>query len=216
MSSELTAPDQRGLKHQPVRNVTSVILAGGRSLRFGKNKALVKINGVSMIEKISIMLGSLFQHLILITNSPGEYSFLKLSMYEDIIKGIGPLGGIFTGLTVMSDNAGFFIACDMPFLNRPLIRHMVEIRKDYDAVIPRVSGKIEPLYGLYHKRCLPAVERLISSGDYRIADLFKEISTLYIEKEEIRSFDPGLYSFININRPGEIGTCPKTLWNEVT
>ena len=215
MSNELTDPDQKELKYRPVRNVTGVILAGGRSLRFGKNKALVKINGISMIEKISLMLGSLFQHLILITNSPREYSFLKFSMYEDIIKGIGPLGGIFTGLTVMPNNAGFFIACDMPFLNRPLIRHMVEMRKDYDAVIPRVSGKIEPLHGLYHKRCLPAVEKLVSSGDYRIAGLFNKISTLYIEEDEIRCFDPELYSFININRPGELWTCPKTLWNEV-
>ena len=102
-----------------IKDVTGVILAGGKSLRYGRNKALVKIDGIPLIERVINVMGSLFRHLILITNTPHEYSYLKLPMHEDLIKGLGPLGGIFTALMTIRNEAGFFVACDMPHLNQP-------------------------------------------------------------------------------------------------
>ncbi len=73
-----------------IKDVTGVILAGGKSLRYGRNKALVTIDGIPLIERVINVMRSLFRHLILITNTPGEYSYLKLPMQEDLIKGLGP------------------------------------------------------------------------------------------------------------------------------
>ena len=92
MSDVLKGSDDMNPKAS-LRDVTGVILAGGKSRRFGKNKALVEIDGIPLIGRVVSVMKSVFQHLVLITNTPDEYSYLKLPMYEDIIKGLGPLGG---------------------------------------------------------------------------------------------------------------------------
>lgn len=187
-----------------IEDVTGVILAGGESRRFGRNKALVEVRGVPLIERVTGVMQSLFPQVILVTNTPDEYAHLQLPMHEDIIKGLGPLGGIYTGLTVMEDEAGFFVGCDMPFLNRDLIHHMVRIRKRFDAVVPRVSNKLESLHALYTKGCLGAIRHLIDSREYQILKFLKGVSVRYVDEDEIRACDPQMRSFFNINRPEEI------------
>jgi molybdenum cofactor guanylyltransferase len=187
------------------KDVTGVILAGGKSSRYGKNKALVKINGIPLIENVIRVMGPLFQDLVLITNTPDEYAYLELPMYEDLIKGLGPIGGIYTALNSIANDAGFFVACDMPFLNPDLIRYMVGIRGDFDVVIPEVSGKMEPLHALYTGRCIAAVKRLVDLRQYQIFRFFSEVSVRHVKENEIRRFDPGLKSFFNVNRPDELG-----------
>ena len=186
-------------------DVTGVILAGGKSRRYGKNKALVEIDGIPLIGRVVSVMQSVFQHLVLITNTPDEYSYLKLPMYEDIIKGLGPLGGIFTALMTITNEAGFFVACDMPSLNRELIHHMVKVRADFDAVVPSIHGNVEALHALYCKRCLPAIRRLVDSREYQVFRFFPEVSVRYVDDNEIRRFDPELRSFFNVNRPQELG-----------
>jgi len=188
-----------------IRGITGVILAGGKSSRFGSNKAFADVNGRPLIERVIEVTGSVFDSLIIITNDPGEYSSLGIPMYEDIIKGLGPLGGIYTGLEKMHDSFGFFVACDMPFLNEHLIRYILEMKSnEYDAFIPRIDWKMEPLHSLYSKTCLPAIKGLIESGECMINKFFQSIRTRFISEDEIKGCDPLLRSFYNINRPGEL------------
>ena len=187
------------------KDVTGVILAGGKSSRYGTNKALAKINGIPLIENVIRVMRSLFQDLVLITNTPDEYAYLELPMYEDLIKGLGPIGGIYTALNSITNDAGFFVACDMPFLNPDLIRHLVGIRGDFDVVVPEISGKMETLHALYAGRCIPAVRKLIDVHEYQTIRIFPEVSVRYLKENEIRRFDPELRSFFNINRPEELG-----------
>jgi len=187
------------------KDVTGVILAGGKSSRYGTNKALAKINGIPLIENVIRVMGSLFKDLVLITNTPDEYAYLELPMYEDLIKGLGPIGGIYTALNSITNDAGFFVACDMPFLNPDLIRHLVGIRGDFDVVVPEISGKMETLHALYAGRCIPAVRKLIDVHEYQTIRIFPEVSVRYLKENEIRRFDPELRSFFNINRPEELG-----------
>src|SRR3989339_729492 len=109
---------------KPIGKVTGVILAGGKSRRFGKNKSFIQIDGTPLIERVVTVMGSVFEHRLLVTNTPEEYAYLGLPMVQDLIKGIGPLGGIYTGLETIADDAGFFVACDMPYLNADLVRHL--------------------------------------------------------------------------------------------
>ena len=186
---------------EKIKDVSGVVLAGGMSTRYGNNKALAEFHGIPLIERVLGVMRPVFSHIIIITNTPDEYSYLKLPMYHDIIKGLGPLGGIFTGLQVIPDNAGFFVACDMPFLNQGLIRHMVEIKADFDLVVPRISGYVEALHSLYGKGCEREIEGLISSGIYQVFRFFNEVSVRYVDEDEVRMFDPDLKSFLNINSP---------------
>jgi molybdopterin-guanine dinucleotide biosynthesis protein A len=184
--------------------ISGIILAGGKSSRYGRNKALVEISGVRLIERVIGVMEPLFERLIIITNTPQDYAYLRLPMVEDLIKGLGPLGGIFTGLQTMGDKSGFFVACDMPFLSAELIHHMVDVMEDFDVVVPKVDWKIEALHAIYNKRCIPAVKELIDHKEYQIIKLFQSVRVRYLNKEEILGFDPELRSFFNVNRPEEL------------
>jgi molybdopterin-guanine dinucleotide biosynthesis protein A len=184
--------------------ISGIILAGGKSSRYGSNKALVEINGIRLIERVIRVMEPLFERLIIITNTPQDYAYLKLPMVEDLIKGLGPLGGVFTGLQTMSDDAGFFVACDMPFLSAKLIHYMGDVLEDFDAVVPKVDWKIEALHAIYTKRCIPAIKEFIDNKDYQVIKFFQSVRVRYLNKEEILNFDPEMRSFFNINRPEEL------------
>ena len=187
-----------------INGVSGVILAGGKSRRYGQNKALVNINGIPLIKRVLGVMENLFSSTVVITNTPDTYSFLNLPMFEDRIKGLGPLGGIFTGLNVISEKAGFFVACDMPFLNPDLIRYLVTARQGFDVVVPTFSGKFEALHALYTQNCLPEIEQMIHAGVYQTIQLYQSVAVRYVEENEIRRFDPELKSFSNINKPEEL------------
>jgi molybdopterin-guanine dinucleotide biosynthesis protein A len=189
------------LKRLCPADVTGIILAGGLSTRYGADKALAEIRGLTLVERIVRVMTAIFRRVILITNTPNRYRFLNLPMYEDLVKGIGPLGGIYTGLKRMEGRLGFVAACDMPFLNPDLVRHMVAIQGDFDAVVPKMDWKIEALHALYSKSCLPAIEKLIGSRQYQVFKFFSQIDVCYINEAEIRLHDPDLRSFYNINDP---------------
>ena len=190
--------------HSPHGELTGVILAGGKSRRYGRNKALVQLDGMALIERVLTVMQSLFQQVVLITNTPEAYAYLNLPMHEDIIKDLGPLGGIYTALRSIHTEAAFVVACDMPFLNPDLIQHMVEIRERCDIVVPKIDGFVEALHALYGKRCLPVIERLIQQKQYQIMRMFPHVSVRHVREAEIRRFDPDLKSFLNINKPQEL------------
>jgi molybdopterin-guanine dinucleotide biosynthesis protein A len=194
------------LKHidPSLEEVTGVILAGGKSTRYGTNKAFAEVQGVRLIERTIRVMGSVCPRLLLVTNTPAEYAYLQLPMVEDLIKGLGPLGGIYTGLEVINDENGLFVACDMPFLREDLLRYLVTLRGDFDAVVPRVDWMVEPLHALYTKKCLPSLRKFIRSEELQILKFFKNIRVRYMEEAEIRKIDPDLKSFFNINRPEDL------------
>jgi molybdenum cofactor guanylyltransferase len=187
-----------------LKGLTGVILAGGKSTRYGTNKAFAEVQGVRLIERTIRVMGSVCPRLLLVTNTPAEYAYLHLPMVEDLIKGLGPLGGIYTGLEVIDDEDGLFVACDMPFLREDLLRYMVTLAGDFDAVVPRVDWMVEPLHALYTKKCLPSMRKFIRSQELQILKFFQEIRVRYMEEAEIRKIDPDLKSFFNINRPEDL------------
>lgn len=194
----------KGIQWVGQDQITGIVLAGGKSSRYGRNKALVEMKGIRLIDRVVGVMGSVFQRLLLVTNTPHEYAYLGIPMVEDIIKGLGPIGGIYTGLKTISDPAGFFVACDMPFINPHLIRRMIEVSPGYDAVVPRLGWKIEPLHALYNTSCLPFIEENIKSGKYQVITVYDNLRVRYLSEEEIRRFDIELKTFINVNKPNEL------------
>ncbi len=105
-------PEQK----RPSDDITAVILAGGSSERYGQNKAFLEIGGIRLIDLMAGQMKNIFKRVILVTNQKRDYEYLKIPIVEDLLEGLGPIGGIYTGLMSIADRAGFFIACDMPFI----------------------------------------------------------------------------------------------------
>jgi molybdopterin-guanine dinucleotide biosynthesis protein A len=184
------------------REVTSIILAGGKNLRLGRNKAFEVIGGKTIIERIFERLEPISSQIVVVT-SWAEFDVelnLDVEVVADIYPGMGPLGGIYTGLTASLSDVNIVAACDMPFLNTELMEYMAELLADYDAVVPRLANQmIEPLHAVYAKNCLSRIDERLAAKKLSIHAFLDEVNVRYLEEEESRKIDPELISFFNIN-----------------
>ncbi|NVN89931.1 MAG: molybdenum cofactor guanylyltransferase [Desulfuromonadales bacterium] len=183
--------------------VTAVILAGGTSSRMMSNKALLTYRGERFIERIFRQLSEIFPEVILVTNSPELYPFLPCRIVADIYPGMGSLAGIHAGLTQSVTPYIFVVACDMPDLNKQLIRHLVSKAEGVDVVIPESGSGLEPLHAVYGTGCLPAMNDALSSGNSKIIACFDQLKVDVVSRQEIAGIDPSFRSFRNINTPEE-------------
>lgn len=180
--------------------VSGIVLAGGESRRMGHvNKALLDVGGLKIIERVAGVLEQVFDEILVITNTPEDFRFLGLPMIQDIRPGYGALGGLYTGLRSCRNEYGFLVACDMPFLDVRVMRHMVGLIGGQDVVIPRVGGRLQPLHAIYSRKCIEPIERSMAADDLKIYDLFHEVDVLEVPESVLAQFDPGLRFVININ-----------------
>lgn len=187
---------------------TSIVLAGGRGSRLGREKHTEVIAGRSLIERAIANLYLLSTEILIIISTRQlktafrTYSGVKTVV--DLYPGMGPLGGIYTGLVRSSNSLNLAVACDMPFLNRNLLGYMLDIASGWDVVIPRIGNYTEPLHAVYTKNCAPAMKRLLDKGELKITDLFDSVRVRYVEEPEINRFDPEHLSFFNINTKADL------------
>lgn len=182
--------------------VTAVILAGGASSRMGQNKALMELGGRPMIDRIIEPLRNSFREIIIVTDHPGQYGHLSnVKLVKDIVSGgkKNSLLGIYSGLKAASHPYIFIIACDMPFVNISLIENMIRGLRDEDIVIPYIEPHYEPLYALYHKNCIKAIQGMLAEDNYKITELLKLLRVSKILPKEIKRFDPHMKCFVNVN-----------------
>jgi molybdopterin-guanine dinucleotide biosynthesis protein A len=183
---------------------TGIILAGGKNLRMGRNKAFLEVNGRRIIDRTKDLFGEVFDEILVVTNSPLEYRDLNVRLVADLIPGKGSLGGIYTGVFHAAHPRAFVAACDMPFLNLSLIRHLTRLAPHFDVVIPKTSDGLQPLHALYAQSCLPFMEELLRRDNLKIIDFFKRVDVREVPTEEILPHDPDLKSFLNVNTPEDL------------
>lgn len=176
--------------------MSAAILAGGKSSRFGSDKSAIRLHGKSVMEKNVGMLEEMFGEVVIISNS-GKHSEFGVPVYTDKITGMGPLSGIHSALSHCSNERCFIVACDMPFVSKELVSHIVSKSAGKDATVPVVAGGIEPLLGVYSKKCLKAIEVLIGIGCLKTTDLLDCVDTFFVD--DVREIDPSLNSFFNVN-----------------
>jgi len=180
------------------------IQAGGKSSRMGTDKSFVPFRGRPMIETVIDAVAGLGDELILITNKPDAYVHLGLPMFADLYPDTGPLGGIYTALHHAAHPHLLTVACDMPWLNRPLLAYMAGLRQTADVVVPRWDKYPEPLHAVYGKTCLEPIREKLDAGIYKITAFFGRVSIRFVDRAEIERFDPEGRSFVNVNTPDEL------------
>jgi molybdopterin-guanine dinucleotide biosynthesis protein A len=165
----------------------------------GRPKALLPVGGSTLIEAVIERLREACPEVLIVTNTPELYGHLGVRMVPDALPGRQSLVGIFTGV-LHAGGPTFVCACDMPFLNPVLIRHLGALAEGVDVVIPRRGGDYEPLHAVYTPGCLEPIRRCVDRHG-RNTGFLHEVSVRIVEVEEIRRFDPDLRSFVNVNTP---------------
>lgn len=184
--------------------ITTVIMAGGKSSRMGADKAFVPLLGKPLIEHVLESVGGLGDEQIIITNRPDRFHYLGLPLYSDIYQGFGPLGGLHAALAHATHPHLLVVACDMPWLNRDLLKYMISLRATADAVVPRWTKFPEPLHAIYSKACLEPVTASLQARTLKLIAFYSQVQVRYLDREIMETFDASGRSFANINTPGDL------------
>ena len=185
--------------------MTGVIQAGGRSTRMGgEPKALLELGGRRIIERVVDVVGGVLDDLLVVTNTPERYAFLRLPMVADAFPDGGALGGIYTGLRAAGGDAVFTVACDMPFLHPAIVRMVVERAGEGDVVIPRTGGQLETMHAVYGKACLPAMEARLRAGQLKIVGFFPDVRVVELDAAPMAQHRAPDVAFMNVNTPEEL------------
>jgi molybdopterin-guanine dinucleotide biosynthesis protein A len=191
-----------------MENITAIILAGGKSSRIGSDKAFLKLNGESVIERICNLLKKIFSNVIIISNNPDKFHFLTPNVYKDIYPNFGPLSGVHSGLTNSQTENNFFISCDMPLITVEVIRFILTKMNNSDITIVKTESNIQTLLGIYKKSCLARAEELLSfansqkdikSGktNVKLFDLINQVKTTVLDISSEKFYNDDM--FINMN-----------------
>lgn len=195
-------------------DITGVLLAGGKSRRMGNDKRNLVLGGETLLIRALGVLSQIFKEVIVVLGKedfPIENDAVRV--VHDIIPNRAAAGGLYTGLTFATNQKIFVVACDMPFLNSSLIRYMVSLSGPFDITIARLSQGIQTMHGIYSKRCLPVLEKMVKGEDLRLQGLLNDSSLVLrtVSESEMLPYDSHLLSFMNLNSPSDFELARKVM-----
>ena len=178
-----------------------LLLSGGRSSRMGTPKALIEINGSTLLETTA-RAGAEFEERILSVNDPlipTPEGFLRVG---DVYAGCGPMGGIHAALLATKCDALVTAPCDTPYYSKVLAQYLSQqYEPDLDAIVLLDStGRVHPLCGVYAKRCLPELEAHLSTGRFKLMRMLEHVRLKTITLPP--QFDDSVFE--NLNTPEEL------------
>ena len=187
---------------QPITHCTAVILTGGESKRMGSDKARVVLSGKPMLEHITAQLEPLFSDILLsVRTERGDVSYPQIL---DDTEARAPMVGIKSALERVHTAWIFVIACDMPWVSTRLIQHLAALRSQHDAVVPEAFDRPQPLFGFYHKNCLPQMEERIKQGQRSMMRLLDDLDSYVLGEQQVKAIDPTLRSLVSLNSMNDV------------
>ena len=185
--SDITIPEMSMVDTAGRMEAAAIIMAGGQSLRMGRDKSMMTINGKPMIKHIANQLRPYFSQILISSNDVDKYDFLSLKVVPDDVRDQGPLRGIASVLKASDYEKNFVIACDIPQVNIPFVRQLICHCEGFDAVIPKhATGQMEPLFAVYNRTVVDSFEAALLSGQRRITDALSRCKVKYLELENSR------------------------------
>jgi molybdopterin-guanine dinucleotide biosynthesis protein A len=191
--------------------VSLVVQAGGRSSRMGRDKGLVSLAGRPLVQHVIDRLGILADEVVITTNDPGAYRPLGFRTASDAEPGAGALAGLLTALGAAAGDPVLVAACDMPFASPRLAAQMLRWTPPAEAVVPRLDGEFEPLFAVYRRACIPAIERALQRGDRRVISFFGDVSLRTVDETDVRRIEPDPWCFFNVNTEADLAEAERHL-----
>ncbi len=177
--------------------VTGIVLAGGQSRRMGVDKALVELNGKTLMEHSISILQELTPAIIISSGNP-QVHFFGFPVIEDVYPHIGPVAGLYSALNASLSEHNIVLPCDTPHVGVSLYEKLLESEGSFDAVVAGTpDGLIEPLIGYYHRSVKYILEEQIQQGDYKLQNALQRMNTkveLFADK----------HRFLNINTRSDL------------
>ena len=184
---------------------TAAILAGGKSSRMGFDKQLLIEDDRRILETVIETLKQAFSDILIVTARPELYEGMGVRLFQDEYRGKGPLAGVHAALCNARSRYVYLLACDMPVVSLPFIRHMKESIQDSGADICacKVNDRMEPFNTFYSRNLLPDVTHRLETGNSSLFRFIYANNACVIDQEDAARFDEELRMFTNINTRSE-------------
>jgi len=181
------------------QQLSVAILTGGRASRMGGlRKATLTIAGTRIIDRQLAVLRQVADTVFLVASATSE-SDADLNIVRDHFPDHGALGGIYTAIIASPSERTLVVACDLPFLNVPLLEYMAGV--DADLVIPRTSRGYEPLCAVYSRACADPIRERLERGTLEASVLPEGVRVAEVGPETLAAYDPDGLLFVNVNTP---------------
>ena len=176
----------------------------------GRPKETLDFAGVPLIERIVAELRKSFTEIVIVaapeSADAARFDLAGVKVIRDETAFAGPLVALAHGLESVGVanehqiDAVFACSCDLPLIRAEVAALLVGMIADYDAVIPEVGGRLQPLHAVYRKReAAAAMRALAARGETRLVAIVDAIRTRRVGEEGLRGIDPELRSFFNLN-----------------
>lgn len=179
-------------------DLKGIVLAGGKSLRFGDDKAMAEFDGITLIEKSVTLLQSLGLETVVIANLARDYSFLNCRIENDVIPHKGPLGGLYTACQIFPETSFLALTCDMPNLTKTALEMLIGVRRPEacpTVLFQPYQDRFQPFPGIYNAEIIKYIETLLHGEKLSMQTFLKQIPS--IMQVPITSRSASL--FLNIN-----------------
>ena len=189
-------------------SITGIVLAGGKSSRFGRNKSTELLLDHTLLERVTERMAKVCDPILVVAGAdsvipdlPPGYHVKRIG---DLVEDKGPLQGLRSGLSHSNTLYNFVTSCDMPFLNSSLIEHIAQWcdqGESYDAIVPVIDSKPQVLHSIYHSRIVATIERKMTNQTNTpgISSILKELEVLFLEERDILQTNEELWSFFDID-----------------
>lgn len=171
----------------------------------GQPKAALDFGGVPIVTRIVIELKRRFDEVVIVAApvSAGQpqIEIAGVKIVHDETAFAGPLDALRRGIDALDHSVAFACSCDLPLLNCDVAAALVAMLDDFDAVIPEVGGKLQPLHAVYRKQGARTIETLVASGEKRLTAIAAALNARKVDEDELKKIDPELLSLFNVNTP---------------
>jgi molybdenum cofactor guanylyltransferase len=188
-----------------VEEAGAIVLVGGQSSRMGRPKAALDFGGMPLLTRIVIELKRRFDEIVIVAAPASAWQphieVAGVKIVHDESAFAGPLDALRRGLDAIEHQVAFACSCDLPLLSSGFAAALVGMLEDFDAVIPEVGGKLQPLHAVYRKQCARKIEMQVAGGEKRLMAIAAAVNARKVDEDEVRKIDPQLLSFFNVNTP---------------
>ena len=199
-------------------NILAVVLAGGKSKRFGRDKSQVKLGDKILIDYILNEIIDIYNEILIVTNDPIKFlDSNKISLTSDIKKDLGPLGGILSAMKWVRENKKNYkwistFPTDTPFFKK---EHLSKFYKEVNLeqsnlFFIKSKDTRHNIFGLWSLELYEKLEFALNNGDRKVETWANKTGVKTIDFEHENNKDP----FFNINTEEDLETAKKILIND--
>jgi molybdopterin-guanine dinucleotide biosynthesis protein A len=185
-------------------SLVGFVVAGGRSLRMGRDKALLPWGETDLLGHALARLRRVTNDVRILCGPSPRYEGRGAPVVVDQVAEAGPIAGIAAGLEECGGRPGLFLAVDLPLVPIPLLAHLAERGGSWDAVVPVSPRGPEPLCAAYAPSCLEPIRRRVAAGEMRMTSFWPEVRVLELGPLELQEFGDPEGFFRNLNTPADL------------